>query len=175
MALSLQGKKAVVAEVAEVARAAHSVVAAEYRGLSVSAMTALRVKARESSVYVRVVRNTLARRALEDTDFACMSERLVGPLVLAFSQEEPAAAARVMRDFSKSNDKLVIRLAAFGGQVIEAGDIDVLASLPTREEALSQLMSVLLAPASKLVRTLAEPRARLVRTVAAVRDQREAA
>lgn len=175
MALSLEGKKAVVAEVAEVARAAHSVVAAEYRGLSVSAMTALRVKARESSVHVRVVRNTLARRALEDTDFACMSERLVGPLVLAFSQEEPAAAARVMRDFSKSNDKLVIRLAAFGGQVIEAGDIDVLASLPTREEALSQLMSVLLAPASKLVRTLAEPRARLVRTVAAVRDQREAA
>ena len=95
--------------------------------------------------------------------------------MLAFSQEEPAAAARVMRDFSKSNDKLVIRLAAFGGQVIEAGDIEVLASLPTREEALSQLMSVLLAPASKLVRTLAEPRARLVRTVAAVRDQREAA
>jgi len=175
VALTLEGKKTVVAEVAEIARTAHSVVAAEYRGLSVSDMTALRVKARESSVYVRVVRNTLARRAFEDTDFACLSERLVGPLVLAFSQEEPASAARVMRDFSKSHDKLVIRLAAFGGQLLEAGDIDVLANLPTREEALSQLMSVLLAPASKLVRTLAEPQARVVRTLAAVRDQREAA
>jgi len=175
VALSLAGKKAVVAEVAEVARAAHSVVAAEYRGLTVSDMTALRVKARESSVYVRVVRNTLAQRALRDTDFECMSERLIGPLVLAFSQEEPASAARVMRDFSKGNNKLVIKLASFGGQVLEAGDIDVLANLPTREEALAQLMSVLLAPASKLVRTLAEPQARVVRTLAAVRDKREAA
>ena len=175
MALSLEGKRTVVAEVAEVARDAHSIIAAEYRGLSVADMTALRVKARESAVYVRVVRNTLARRALQDTEFECMSDRLVGPLVLAFSQEEPASAARVMRDFSKSNKKLVIKLAAFGGQLIEADDIDVLANLPTRDEALSQLMSVLLAPASKLVRTLAEPQARVVRTLAAVRDQREAA
>ena len=175
MGLSLEGKKTVVAEVAEIARGAHSVIAAEYRGLSVAEMTALRVRARESSVYVRVVRNTLARRALQDTDFECMSDRLLGPLVLAFSQEEPASAARVMRDFSRGNNKLVIKLAAFGGQLIEAGEIDVLANLPTREEALSQLMSVLLAPAGKFVRTLAEPRARFVRTVAAVRDQREAA
>lgn len=175
MALSLEGKKTVVAEVAEIARGAHSVIAAEYRGLSVSQMTALRVKARAAAVQVRVVRNTLARRAFQDTDYECMSERLVGPLVYAFSQEEPASAARVMRDFSKENDRLVIKLAAFGGQVIEGTDIDVLANLPTREEALSQLMSVLLAPASKLVRTLAEPHSRLVRTLAAVRDQREAA
>ena len=175
MALSLEGKKAVVAEVAELARGAHSVIAAEYRGLSVADMTALRVKARDAAVHVRVVRNTLARRALQDTEFECMSEQLVGPLVLAFSQEEPASAARVMRDFSKANQKLVIKLAAFGGKVIDGTDIDVLASLPTREEALSQLLSVLLAPAGKLVRTLAEPRARLARTLGAVRDQREAA
>lgn len=175
MALSLEGKMAVVAEVAEMARSAHSVVAAEYRGLSVSQMTALRVRAREAAVQVRVVRNTLARRAFQDTEFECMSERLVGPLVLAFSQEEPASGARVMRDFSRENQHLVIKLAAFGGQLIEGENIDVLASLPTREEALSQLMSVLLAPATQLARTLAEPQARLVRTLAAVRDQREAA
>ena len=175
MALSLEGKKAVVAEVAEMARSAHSVVAAEYRGLSVAQMTDLRVKAREASVQVRVVRNTLARLAFQDTEFECMSERLVGPLVLAFSQEEPASGARVLRDFSKANDKLVITAAAFGGQVLDGGDIDVLASLPTREEALSQLLSVLMAPANKLVRTLAEPQARVVRVLAASNDQREAA
>lgn len=175
MALSLEGKKAVVAEVAEVARNAHSVVAAEYRGLSVADMTSLRVKAREAAVRVRVVRNTLARRALQDTEFECMADRLIGPLVLAFSENEPAAAARVMRDFAKTNDKLDIKLAAFGGQVMEGNEIDVLASLPTRDEALSKLLSVLLAPASKLVRTLAEPQARVVRTMAAVAEKREAA
>ncbi len=175
MALSLETKKTVVAEVAEAARNAHSIIAAEYSGLTVADMTALRVKAKESAVSVRVVRNTLARRAFKDTEFECMSERLVGPLVLAFSREEPGSGARVLRDFSKSNEKLVIKMAAFGGQLIEGDQIDVLANLPTREEALSQLMSVLLAPATKLVRTLAEPQARVVRTLAAVRDQREAA
>ncbi len=175
MALSLEGKKAVVAEVAEVARNAQSVVAAEYRGLTVADMTSLRVKARDAAVRVRVVRNTLARRALQDTEFECMADRLIGPLVLAFSENEPAAAARVMRDFAKTNDKLDIKLAAFGGQVMEGSEIDVLASLPTRDEALSKLLSVLLAPASKLVRTLAEPQARVVRTMAAVAEKREAA
>jgi large subunit ribosomal protein L10 len=175
VALSLEGKKAVVAEVAELARNAHSVVAAEYRGLTVAEMTALRVQARAAAVHVRVVRNTLARRALQDTEYECMSDRLIGPLVLAFSENEPASAARVMRDFAKDNDKLDIKLGAFGGQLIEAEQLDVLASLPTRDEALSMLLSVLLAPASKLVRTLAEPHARVVRTLAAVREQREAA
>lgn len=174
MALSLEGKKAVVAEVAEVAREAHSVIAAEYRGLTVGEMTALRVKARESGVYVRVVRNTLARRALEDTDFECMNERLVGPLVLAFSQEEPGSAARLMRDFSKANDKLVIKLVSFGGQLYEAGDIEKLASLPTREEALAQLLGVLMAPANKLARTLNEAPSMLVRVLDA-RSKAEAA
>lgn len=175
VALSLEGKKTVVAEVAEIARGAHSVIAAEYRGMTVAEMTALRVKAREAAVHVRVVRNTLARRALQDTEFECMSEQLVGPLVLAFSEEEPGSAARVMRDFSKGNNKLVIKAAAFGGQVIDGTQIDVLATLPTREEALAKLLSVMLAPVSKLVRTLAEPQARVVRTLAAVRDKREAA
>ncbi len=175
MALSLEGKKTVIAEVAEIAQQAHSVVAAEYRGLTVSELTELRVKARQSGVYLRVVRNTLARRAFKDTDFECMSERLIGPLILGFSQREPGSAARVMRDYSKINDKLVIKLAAFGGQVLESADINVLANLPTREEALAQLLAVLMAPANKLVKTIAEPNNMLVRTLAAVRDQREAA
>ncbi len=175
MALSLEGKKAVVAEVAEMAQQAHSVVAAEYSGLTVSDLTDLRVKARQSGVYMRVVRNTLARRALKDTDFECMSDRLRGPLILGFSREEPSSAARVMRDFAKGNDKLVIKLAAFGGQVLESSDINVLANLPTRDEALAQLLAVLMAPANKLVKTIAEPNSRLVRTLAAVRDKRQAA
>ncbi len=175
MALSLEGKKAVVAEVTEVAQRAHSVVAAEYRGLTVSELTALRVKARQVGVHLRVVRNTLARRALQNTDFECMSDRLTGPLILGFSEEEPSSAARLMRDYSKENKKLVIKLAGFGGQVLESSDINVLASLPTREEALAQLLAVLMAPANKLVKTIAEPNNRLVRTLAAVRDQREAA
>ena len=172
MPLNLEGKKAVVAEVSEVAKKAHSVVAADYRGLSVAEMTELRVQARNAGVYLRVVRNTLARRAVENTEFACMRDGLVGPLVLAFSQEEPGSAARLIRDFSKANAKLEVRLVSFGGQLLEPSQIEQLASLPTREEALSQLLSVLLAPASKLVRTLAEPRARLVRTVGAYRDSR---
>ena len=175
MPLNLEAKKAVVSEVNEVAKNAHSAVAAEYRGLTVGEMTSLRTKARESGVYIRVVRNTLARRAIEGTAFECMQDRLVGPLVLAFSQEEPSSAARLIKDFAKANDKMVIRLAAFDGKVLEASDIDVLASLPTREEALSQMMSVILAPVTKLVRTLAEPRARLVRTLGAIRDKQEAA
>lgn len=175
MALSLEGKKAVVAEVAEIARSAHSVIAAEYRGLTVAEMTSLRVKAREAAVHVRVVRNTLARLALQGTEFECVSDRLIGPLVLAFSEKEPAAAARVIRDFCKVNSKLDVKFAAFGGQMIDGSQLDVLANLPTRDEALSQLLSVLLAPVSKLVRTLAEPHARVVRTLAAVGEKRETA
>jgi large subunit ribosomal protein L10 len=175
VALTLEGKKAVVSEVSEVARQAHSAIAAEYRGLSVEEMTDLRVQARNSGVYMRVVRNTLARRALEDTDFACMRESLTGPLVLAFSREEPGSAARVMRDFAKGNDKLVIKLVAFGGNLFEASKVDALASLPTLDEARAQLLSTMLGPASKVARILAEPRARLVRTLDAVREKLAAA
>jgi large subunit ribosomal protein L10 len=173
--LSLEGKKAVVAEVHEVARTAHSAVAAEYSGLTVAQMTQLRVQARSSGVYVRVVRNTLARRALEDTDFACMRQELVGPLVLAFSKEEPGAAARGIKDFSKANAKLVVKLVSVEGKLLEPKAIDTLASLPTRDEAIAQLISVIIAPVSKFVRTLAEPHSRLVRTLGAIRDQKQAA
>ena len=172
MALSLAQKKAVVEEVAEVARSAHSVVAAEYRGLIVAEMTTLRESAKRSGVYLRVVRNTLARRAVEGTDFECIRDRLVGPLVFAFSLDEPGAAARVVRDYAKSNNKLVVSFVAFDGKAMDAPAIEELASLPTREEALARLVSVLLAPANKFVRTIAEPHAGLVRVVDAMRADR---
>jgi len=173
MALTLEHKKAVVTEVAEVARGALSAIAAEYRGLSVAEMTNLRINARNAGVYMRVVRNTLARRAFEGTDFSCMNDGLSGPLILAFSREEPGSAARVMRDYAKENDKLVIKLVSFGGKLLEISDVGRLADLPTKDEAISQLISVMMAPIAKLVRTLAEPQAKLVRTLAAVRDQKQ--
>ena len=172
MALSLAQKKAVVEEVAEVARSAHSAVAAEYRGLTVTEMTALRESAKRSGVYLRVVRNTLARRAVEGTDFECIRDRLAGPLVLAFSRDEPGAAARVVRDYAKGNGKLVVSFVAFDGKAMDPPAIEELASLPTREEALARFMSVLLAPAAKLARTVAEPHAGLVRVVDAMRADR---
>ncbi|MEW5824311.1 MAG: 50S ribosomal protein L10 [Pseudomonadota bacterium] len=175
MALTLEDKKVVVAEVAEVASRALSAVAAEYSGLTVEKMTALRVQAREKGVYVRVVKNTLARRAVAGTEFECMSEGLSGPLVLAFSLEDPGAAARLMRDFAKDNNKLVVRLVSIGGKLYPASELDRVASIPTREQALSMLMSVMQAPIAKFVRTLNEVPGKLVRTVAAIRDQKEAA
>ena len=169
MALSLEQKKAVVEEVAEVARSAQSAVAAEYRGLTVTEMTELREKAKQSGVYLRVVRNTLARRGVEGTEFECVQDRLKGPLVLAFSRDEPGAAARVVRDYAKSNSKLIVSFVAFDGKAMDAPAIDQLASLPSRNEALSMLMSVLLAPATKLTRTIAAPHAGLVRVLDAMR------
>ena len=174
MALSLEEKKAVVSEVSEVAAKAHSAIAAEYIGIDVESMTQLRAKARESAVYLRVVKNTLARRALADTDFACMSDSLTGPLLLAFSQEDPGAAARVISDFAKGNDKLVVKLVSIGGKLLEAGEIKRLANMPTKEQAISMLMSVMNAPVTKLARTMKEVPAKLVRTVAAIRDQKQA-
>ncbi len=175
MALTLSEKKEVVAEVAEVARTAHSVVAAEYRGLTVGAMTELRVQARQAGVYLRVVPNRLARRAVKGTEFECLQEGLKGPLVLAFAQEDPGASARVVRDFAKDNDKLLVKLIGLGGKLLPASDLKALANLPTRDEALAQLLFVMKAPISKLTQTLAAPHAKLVRTVAAVRDQKQAA
>jgi len=175
VALNLEQKKSIVAEVAAVAAKAHSAVAAEYRGLSVVAMTALRSEGRKNGVYVRVVKNTLARRAVEGTDFACMQDGLVGPLILAFSKEEPGAAARLMQDFAKANDKMVIKLVSFGGKMLAPGDIDRLSKMPTREQALSMLMGVMLAPITKFVRTVSEPNAKMVRTFAALRDKQQAA
>jgi len=175
VALSLEQKKAVVAEVAEVAARSHSAVAAEYIGITVEGMTKLRAKAREQAVYLRVVKNTLARRAVQGTDFECMSEAFTGPLVLAFSESDPGAAARVMRDFAKENDKLVVKLVSIGGRLLAPEDLKRLAEMPTKDQAISMLMSVMKAPITKLVRTLAEPHAKLVRTIAAVRDQKKAA
>ena len=175
MALSLEQKKAVVAGVAEVAKQAYSAVAAEYRGLTVEEMTELRTKADQDSVHLQVVKNTLARRALKGTDFECMCEGLVGPLVLAFSREDPGAAARVVKDFSKENDKLVVRLVSVGGQLLEPSEIDRLAKLPTRDQAISMLMAVMKAPVEKFVRTLNEVPGKLVRTTAAIRDSKQAA
>lgn len=175
MALNLEDKKLIVSEIAAVAAKAHSAIAAEYRGLSVGQMTALRAKARSNGVYLRVVKNTLARRALEGTSYECMREKLVGPLVLAFSQDDPGAAARLVRDFAKENDKLSVKLVSFGGQLLGASDLDRLANLPTRDQAISLLMAVIRAPLDKFARTLNEIPGKLVRTVAAIRDQKQAA
>jgi len=175
MALNLEDKKALVAEVAAVAQKAQSVVAAEYRGLTVGQMTELRAKARTQGVYMRVVKNTLARKALAGTSFEIVGPKLKGPLVLAFSKDDPGAAARVVKDFAKSHEKLVATLVSLGGQVLPGAELEKVASLPTREQALSMLLGVLKAPIQKLVGTLAAPASKLARTVAAVRDQKQAA
>jgi len=171
MALSLNDKKALVAEVNEVATSAHSAVAAEYRGLSVGEMTELRVKARDSGVYLRVVKNTLAKRAIAGTEFECLGDELRGPLVLAFSQDDPGAAARVVKAFAKDHDKLVAVSVAIGGSKFPAADLDRLASLPTLDGARAMLLGTLQAPLSQLVRTLAEPHAMLARTLGAYSEQ----
>ena len=175
MRLTLEAKKAIVNEVAEIAANAPSAIAAEYAGISVADMTQLRQNAREAGVYLRVVRNTLARRALENTKFECMRDGLVGPLLLAFSQEEPGIVAKIIRDFAKTNNKLVVKLVALDGKLLQPSDIEALANLPSRDQAISMLMAVMKAPVSKFVRTLAEPHGKLVRTIAAVRDQKQAA
>lgn len=174
MVLKLEDKQAIVNEVAQVANQALSLIAAEYSGLTVSQLTDLRKSAREAGVYMRVVRNTLARRALEGTQFACIQQELVGPLVLAFSQEDPGAAARLIRDFAKANEKLKVKALAIDNQLLPAEGLSKLANLPTRNEAIAQLMAVMIAPVTKLVRTMAEPHAKLVRTLAAVRDAKAA-
>jgi len=174
VALNLEGKKSIVAEVSTIAASALSAVAAEYRGLSVDEMTDLRAKARNEGVYLRVIKNSLAKRAIDGTDFECMQDSLVGPLIMAFSQEDPGAAARLVKDFSKEHDKLIAKVLAVGGELLDASEIDRLARLPNREQAISLLMAVMKAPIEKFVRTMNEPHAKLVRTVAAVRDQKQA-
>ncbi len=174
MPLRLADKQAIVAEVAEVAANAYSAVTAEYRGMTVAEMTDLRVQARKNGVYLRVVRNTLARRAVAETEFECLNETLTGPVVLAFSQEDPGAAARVIKEFIKTNKKLLVKSVAIGGQLYSADELERVSKMPTRDEALSMLMSVMKAPISKFVRTMAEPHAKLVRTVAAIRDSKAA-
>ncbi len=174
MALSIEGKKAIVAEVAEIAANAHSVVGAVYQGIESNEMNELRAKARADGVYLRVVKNTLARRAVEGTEFECIQSELTGSLVLAFSQEDPGAAGRVISEFVKENKKLEVKIVSIGGKLLAPEDVVVLAKMPTKDQAIGMLMSVMKAPISKFVRTLAEPHTKLVRTIAAVRDQKEA-
>ncbi|MDO4777307.1 MAG: 50S ribosomal protein L10 [Cardiobacteriaceae bacterium] len=177
MGLNLTSKKAVVAEVHEVASSALALVATEYHGLAVEHLTSLHARARESGVYLRVVKNTLARRALADTDFGNVEDRLVGPLILAFSLEDPGAAARLWRDFFKEHDKMdknIVKFLSVSGEVLPGKELDRLAKMPTKEEALSLLMACMRAPVEKLARTLNEVPGKLVRTVEAIRQSKAA-
>jgi len=170
--LTLAAKKAVVEEVNAVASRAISAVVADYRGLTVNQMTQLRAAARKSDVYLRVVPNTLTRRAFEKTEFACLSDMLVGPMFVALSLQAPGDAARLLKEFSKTFDKLEIKALSVSGKAYGIEHLDAVASLPTRNEAIAKLMYVMKAPVEKLVRTLAEPHAKLVRTVAAIKDKK---
>lgn len=173
MALRLEQKQAIVAEVNDAAKNALAAVLSDYRGLTVAEMTDMRAKARENGVYLRVIRNTLAKRAIQGTDYECLSAVLVGPTMLAFSREDPGSAARLIKDCAKSYGALEVKALSIGGELLEASQLDRLASLPTRDEALAQLMSVMQAPVAKLARTLNEIPGKLVRTLAAVRDQKQ--
>ena len=173
MAIRLEDKQQIVSEVNQAASSALSAVLADYRGVTVEDMTALRKNARANKVYLRVVRNTLLKRAVADTEFECIQEVLVGPTILAFSQEDPGAAARVLKDFAKENDDFEIKALSVGGQLMDASQIDVLAKLPTVDQARSMLMSVMLAPVTKLTRTINEVPSKVTRAVAAVRDQKQ--
>ncbi len=174
MALRLEDKKTLVKEVNAIAGDSVTAVAAEYRGLSVSDMTELRKSARSAGVYLRVVKNTLARRAVEGTEFECMQDTLKGPILLAFAKDDPGAAARVIRDFAKEHDALQAVSLSVGGQLLPATDLKRLAELPTLDQARAMLLGVMLAPMSQLVRTLAEPSSMLARTLGA-RGSQEAA
>ncbi|WP_341502807.1 50S ribosomal protein L10 [Gallaecimonas sp. GXIMD4217] len=163
MALRLDDKKAIVAEVNEAAKGALSAVVADSRGVTVAAMTELRKTARENGIYMKVVRNTLMRRAVEGTDYACLNDVFVGPTLIAFSNEHPGAAARLFKDFAKGNDNFEVKGAAYEGEFIPAADIDRLAKLPTYDEAIAKLMATMKEAAA----------GKLVRTLAALRDQKE--
>ena len=155
MALNLDSKKAVVEEVAQYAAKAHSAVVAEYRGLTVTELTELRKTARETGVYLRVVKNTLAKRAVVGTEFECIQAGLIGPLIIGFSMDDPGSAGRLISDFSKTHDKLITKIVAIGGAAYDGSELARLASLPTRDQGISMLMSVMKAPVEKFVRTLA--------------------
>jgi len=173
VALNLEDKKAIVAEVNETAGNALSLVIADARGVNVTDMTALRAQAREQNISLRVVRNTLAKRAFEGTEFECVSDVLAGPSLFGFSMEDPGAAARLFKDFAKDNEDFEVKALSVSGQLLDKGQIDVLAKLPTMEQALGQLASVMIAPVTKLVRTFNEVPTKVTRVVAAVRDQKQ--
>ena len=175
MALTRQDKERIVTEVSQVAARAQSLVAANYRGLSMPQLLLLRRQAREQGVYLRVVKNNLAHRAFEGNDLACANKQLKGPLLFCFSEQEPAAGARLLRDFSKEHELLELKFGVLDGVVLDVSEVRKLADLPTRDQALSQLMSVMQAPIAKFVRTCNEIPGQLVRVTAAYRSEREAA
>ena len=175
MALNLEGKKAIVAEVSETAANALSLVIADARGVDVTAMNGLRAKARAENVQLRVVRNTLAKRAFAETDYACVEDVLVGPSLFGFSMEDPGAAARLFKDFAIANKEFEVKALSVSGQLLESSQIDMLAKLPTLHEALGMLAGVTLAPITKLVRTFNEVPTKVTRVVAAVKTQKEEA
>ena len=173
MALRLKQKQEIVAEVNREAGAALSAVLADYRGMAVSDMTGLRAKARERGLYLKVVRNTLAKRAVAGTEFECLNDALVGPTLLALSSDEPGAAARLMKECAREYEALEVKALSIGGRLLDAGQLDRVAALPTREEALSLLMAAIQAPVAKLARTLGEVPGKLARTLAAIRDAKQ--
>ena len=175
MALNYEQKKAVVTELTAIANRSVSAIAADYRGLTVSEMTELRNNARKAGVNMRVYRNTLARRAVKETSFACLHEVLVGPIVLFFSQDEPGTAAKLLRAFMKEHETLEVRGLVLEGSLLSPDKLKAVASLPSRQEALTQLVCVLQAPITKFVRTLNEPVAQIARVMGAIRDKKKAA
>ena len=174
MSLNIDEKKEVVAEVSARLKKAQSVVLAEYRGLPVEDITVLRSRARASGVYLRVLKNTLARRAVQGTPFEKLAEQMVGPLAYGIS-DDPVAAAKVLHAYAKANDKLVIKGGAMPGQVMSAKEVGQLATLPSREELLAKLLGTMQAPIARFVQTLNEVPGKFVRTLAAVRDAKEKA
>lgn len=174
MALNLAQKQAIVAQVSEVANNSVSVVAAINKGMKVSEVTELRVKARQAGVYLKVIRNTLARRGFEGTQFECMNESLVGAVVLAFSKDEPGSAAKLLNDFIKNRTSVEVKALAVGTQFFTANQLEAVASLPTKEEALSQLARALNSPVTMLARLLSEPSTKLARALNAHNDKRSA-
>ncbi len=174
MALNLEQKKAIVGELSEAVKTAVSAAAADYRGLTVTEMTELRSEARKRGVKTRVYRNTLARRALAETEFACLRDTLVGPIVLFFAQDEPGAAARLLVDFTKKFERLKVKGLALDGKLLGADQLTAVASMPSRHEALAQLAAVMLAPVTKFVRTVNEPVAQFARVMGQIRDQKQA-
>ncbi len=174
MGLNLEQKKAVVAEVSAQVAKAQAIIVAEYRGLEVGVMTDLRAKARKSGVYLRVMKNTLVRRAVKDTPFEKLAEKMVGPLVYGISSD-PVAAAKVLNDFAKANERFVIKAGGMPNSVISAKEVTALANMPSREQLLAMLLGTMQAPVVKFVQTLNEVPGRFVRTLAAVRDQKEKA
>jgi large subunit ribosomal protein L10 len=172
LGLNVEQKKALVAEVGAKVAQAQAIVLAEYRSLGVGAITQLRAKARGAGVYFRVLKNTLARRAVVDTPFAGLAQHMTGPLVYGISPD-PVAVAKVLNDFAKGNDKLVIRAGAMPNQVMSAKEVATLASMPSRTELLAKLVGTMQAPIAKFARTLNEVPSKFVRTLAAVRSARE--